>query len=210
MYNTNRLSLLACAILALAATPATLTHSQERISDQLALARICASEAGLPRRTDAGYAITADCAAIHEALRFGAERLRVTWLTQARAYSGRVFDPERTDSRAWISHLSPSAEQPTGWPVGTVQTRRGSQLVDIPAPTWSHYRGAWQALYAHAGAIVRGEVRHECSAPISDWGGDMDRARALRLRMIEVTCGQTRNTFYLRRSWAEEELAAQP
>jgi len=198
MRNTDLFKILACLIVALAALP---TRGQERISDQLALARICASEAGLPRRTDDGFAFSADCAAIHEALRYGAERRGYSWLTQARAYSGRVFDPARSDPRAWIAHLAPSAEQPVGWPVGTVQVRRSRQTTEIPAPVWAQYRPAWQALYAHAGEIVRGEVQHECSGPVSDWGGAMDRARAERLRMVEVACGQTRNTFYLRRSW---------
>lgn len=175
----------------------TNAQAQPRIDRQLALARICASEAGLPRRSDDGWEIAADCAAIHAVLEAGAERTGLSYLAYARSYSTRVFDAERDDSRAWIAHLSPTGAEPRGWPQGHVLTSRGRM---VAAPRWSHYRGAWLALYEHAGRILEGEVTHECDGAISDWGGSMDRERAQRLGMTRIECGDTRNDFYLRRS----------
>jgi len=174
----------------------TNVKAQERVNQQLALARICASEAGLPRRADDGWLIAADCAAIHAVLEAGAERTGLSYLAYARSYSTRVFDAQRSDARAWIAHLSPRGDMPRGWPQGTVITSGG----EVPAPQWSHYRAAWLALYEHAGEIISGEVSHGCDGPISDWGGSMDRERARRLGMTRVECGETRNDFYLRRS----------
>lgn len=182
-------------ILALALC-ATSARAQERITQQLALARICASEAGLPRRVDDGWLIPADCAAIHAVLEAGAERTGLSYISYARSYSTRVFDANRSDARAWIAHLSPRGDMPQGWPQGTVITSSG----EVRAPQWSHYRPAWLALYEHAGLVLAGEITHECEGEISDWGGAMDRERARRLGMVRVECGDTRNDFYLRRS----------
>lgn len=174
----------------------TTAKAQQRMTPQLALARICASEAGLPRRSDDGWIIPADCAAIHAVIEAGAERTGLSYVAYARSYSTRVFDANRSDARSWIAHLSPRGDLPQGWPQGTVMTSNG----EVPAPQWSHYRQAWLELYEHAGLVLTGELTHECDGAVSDWGGAMDRERARRLGMVRVECGDTRNDFYLRRS----------
>lgn len=178
--------------------------AQDRMTDQLALARICASEAGLPRQDEEGqWQFAADCAAIHSVITFGAARTGLSYLSFARAYSGRLFDGSRSDSRAWLSQLEPSGREPSKWP--RFSTRRRGELVQVlPHAPWSHYRAAWLALYEHAGRVLEGEVVHQCEGNVSDWGGEMDRGRAERLRLIEVNCGDTRNSFYLRPSWARD------
>lgn len=181
-----RLSLLA---LLAASCPATL-QSQPRVTPQLALARICASEAGLR--------VTDDCAAIHAVL----TRNGSAFLPRARAYSSRVFDLGRTDPRAWVAHLDPSGAQPAGWPTAAVpEPGDDGRVTYRRPPPWSRYRQAWLDLYAHAGRILRGEVEHSCGEPPQDWGGDMDTARYLaRLPDARrVDCGQTLNNFWVRR-----------
>ncbi len=184
-------------VLLLALTLALAMHStplegQPRVTPQLALARICASEAGLR--------VTDDCAAIYAVLsRNGASS---AFLSRARSYSSRVFDLGRNDPRAWIAHLDPSGAQPTGWPTATRPEMSDSGQVRYRRPPpWSRYRQAWLDLYAHAGRIIRGEVAHECAEPPQDWGGDMDTARYLaRLpNARRVDCGQTLNNFWIRR-----------
>lgn len=78
-----------------------IVHADAPISDQLALARICVSEAG--------FEPSDDCAAIGAAIANGARRRHLTFQTFARAYSNRVFDVTRADARAYLAHLQPSS-----------------------------------------------------------------------------------------------------
>lgn len=39
-----------------------------------------------------------------------------------------------------------------------------------------------------------------CMRPVHDWGGWMDRARAERIGLVAVDCGDTANDFYCRPS----------
>ncbi|MFW6086401.1 MAG: hypothetical protein ACODAG_04290 [Myxococcota bacterium] len=153
--------------------PAVRAEQPPRPPDQLALAKVCASEASIQTETD-------DCAAIAQVLR---RRARGSSLgAMARAYSSRVFDRSRGDGRRWIAHLGPTGVQPEGWPER------------LPwASTW---RARWMALYRHAGAILRGEVPSPCERPPDHWGGDMDDWRARKAGWFPVDCGQTLNHFW--------------
>lgn len=162
----------------------------ERIDDQLALARVCASEIGL-----SGSAL--ECAAIHDVLARRARRWDTTLAWAARTYSDRVFDRERRDRRAWIAHLRPDGRMPAGWPETTTVRRDGAERVVRHAP-WGAFRRRWLRLYGEAGRIVRGEIASPCQASVDHWGMrhgiDMERAR--RAGWSEVDCGPTRNAFW--------------
>lgn len=144
--------------------------SQPRLTDQLALARICASETGLTGAPE-------ECGAIYEVLQDRMRRQHWTFLSAARRYSSSVFDTARTDPRAWVTDLSPHGRQPRGWPVAFV--------------SWSSYgRPRWQSLYETAGRVIAGEVRHDCEMPPHFWGmrTGIDRERAVRFGWQEVAC----------------------
>jgi len=176
---------------------------RSRITDQLALARICASEAGLPeRREEGGWRFTDDCAAIHRVITFGAQQTGMRWQGFARAYSGRVFDQSLTTPRAWVAHLAPDGSAPRNWPTQRFVPQRDGTSRVLPHAPWSASREAWLALYAHAGDVIAGRATAPCEGNVSDWGGLMDRERAQRLGLIWVECGTTLNDFYLRPSWA--------
>lgn len=176
-----------------------------RVSEQLALARLCASEAGFPeRREEGGWRFYDDCPAIYAALQFGGEQMDMTWLGFARAYSRRVMGQTITGPRAWVAHLQADGSEPAGWPTIVTRPQRDGTVRVEPHAPWRAYREAWRALYDHAGEVLRGEVIAPCEGPVSDWGGSMDRARAERIGLIPVMCGTTQNDFYIRPSWAPD------
>ncbi len=144
-----------------------------RVTPQLALARVCASEAGLT--------VTADCAGIHRVIERGAARQELSYLSMIRAYSDRVFATDRSDARAWVAHLRPDGRQPHSWPANV---------------SWDNYRDAWRSLYAHAGELQRGERTAECEP--DHWGCRTcgDQLRAHRAGWVEVSCGETANAFW--------------
>jgi hypothetical protein len=186
----------------------SLVHAQaprDRISDQLALARLCASEVGFPERlSDGRWQFYDDCAAIYQAIQTGADNTDMRWQSFARAYSGRVFDQTLTHARSWVAHLRVDGREPHNWPTQRfIPQRDGTVRVERHAP-WNAFREAWLALYEHAGRIIAGEVIAPCESTISDWGGAMDRERAERIGLIPVVCGTTRNDFYIRPSWATD------
>ena len=177
-----------------------------RISDQLALARICASEAGLPeRRPEGGWRFFDDCPAIYAAIDFGARQTDMRWQSFARAYSRRVMNQTITGPRAWVAHLRPDGAEPSGWPTVVTRARRDGTASVEPHPPWRAYREAWRALYEHAGEVLAGRVTAPCEGPVSDWGSpELDHDRAVRLGLIPVVCGTTHNEFWLRPSWAPD------
>jgi hypothetical protein len=155
-------------------------HGAKRAT-QLALARICVSEAGFQVKTN-------DCAAIYRVLKGrknGGPLLRIM-----RRYSTNAFDRSRTDRRRWVAWLNSPGHKPKGWPQ---RTKR-----DTPHPPWSSFRPLWFDVYEHAGAILRGEVESPCDKPPDHWGGrfgiDLRRARAAGWE--EVDCGNTLNAFW--------------
>lgn len=147
-----------------------------RIDDQLALARVAASEAGLLATED-------EIAAIGAVLRARCDECSIT--TVARQYSTRVFDLTRRDSRAWVAFLRADGREPAHWP---------------RAASWSAYRERWLRIYEAAGRVVRGELEHRCTSPVHHWGapqaGSIDMRRALRAGWVRVDCGATRNAFW--------------
>ena len=165
----RRLIAIAAALAGLAGVPVA---AQERVSDQLALARVACSEAGLLATED-------EIAALGAVLRSRCDRCSIA--TVARQYSSRVFDRDRRDSRAWVAFLEPSGREPAHWP---------------SVARWSAYRDRWLWIYETAGRVVRGEIDHRCDAPVHHWGGDMDTHRAERAGWERVDCGDTRNTYW--------------
>lgn len=163
---------------------------EPRVDAQLALARVCASEIGLSGSPE-------ECAAIHDVLSRRAERWNSSLTWAARAYSNRVFDAERSDTRAWVAHLRPDGGRPDGWPTRVTLRRRGEARVVRHAP-WGAYRDRWLALYEAAGRIVRGEIESPCAGRVDHWGmrSGVDWERAQRAGWEEVDCGDTRNAFW--------------
>jgi len=140
----------------------------------LALAQLCASEAGL--RTDVG-----DCPAIYHVIRRRSERSGLSWIAMARRYSTRVYDAERTGSRRYLPHLRLDGRRPRHWPEGH---------------SWARYRPRWLALVDHSRAVVAGEVEDPCPGALH-WGGRMDDHRAVRAGWSRVECSApTLNRFW--------------
>lgn len=143
---------------------------------QLALARICVSEAGFQTRTN-------DCTLIYHALRTRSSTGDIT-MGIMRAYSGRTFDRSRTDSHRWIPHLDHNFREPHGW----------RETVTIP---WSTRRGGFIEVYNHAGNLIRSRPENTCGIRIDHWGAPGFR-RELHLsngwQLVE--CGETLNDFW--------------
>jgi hypothetical protein len=168
--------------------------SQERIPDQLVLARVCASEVGLQGAPE-------ECAAIHATLvgRAAGPYRGASFAYAAGRYSAGVFDIARRDGRAWVAHLRPDGHEPEGWP--TVITRQGTERRHAP---WHAFRGRWMALYEAAGRVLAGEVTSACGGRVPDhWGmrTGVDWERATRAEWIELECTRadgspTRNAFW--------------
>lgn len=180
--------------------------AQVRMTPQLALARICASEEGLER-------LTTGCAAIHQVLLRGAQRNHMSYVAFAMAYSPGVFDGSR--GRAWLADLDPSGTQPLRWP-RVVTRQRGGHVEVRQVPPWRHYRQLWLDLYAHAGLILRGEIVDFCESPPDNWGSPNlrpDRENAERAiaagRWEVVRCGDTRNAFF-RNVLPTDEIVTDP
>jgi hypothetical protein len=143
---------------------------------QLALARICVSEAGFQTSTD-------DCTFIYHALRNRSRNGEIT-LEIMRAYARGTFNTERTDSRRWIPHLRADFQEPYGW----------RETVDLP---WSARRNGFISVYNHVGRLLRSPRRAPCDRRIDHWGARGFR-RELHLsngwHLLE--CGNTLNDFW--------------
>lgn len=166
--------------------------AQERVSPQLALARICASEIGLTGSAE-------ECAAIAAVLQRRSELRGWTFITAAQLYSSRVFDRERQDGRAWIAFLDPRGRTPERWPTEVVV--RGERQPHAP---WGAFRERWLALYVNAGRVLAGEIPSACGDATSDhWGmrTGLDLERATRAGWTLLDCrlpdgSLTRNAFW--------------
>lgn len=169
----------------IAPTPAPAQERPETLTDQLALARICASEVGLTGTAE-------ECAAIYAVLQDRMRQQGWTFLGAARRYSSSVFDRERTDPRAWIVDLSPTGRQPRGWPT-TVTVRRRGAITTVRMGPWSRYREGWASVYESAGRVISGEVVPDCELQVHHWGCRAssqcrDSERAVRAGWQEVAC----------------------
>lgn len=144
---------------------------------QLALARVCVSEAGFQTHSN-------DCTLIYHVLR-GRSRTGELTMGIMRAYAGNIFDEGRRDSRRWILHLNHAFEEPREW----------SETVTIP---WSARRAGFIEVYQHAGMLVRTRPRETpCGARVSHWGArgfrrELHLSQGWRL----VRCGNTHNDFW--------------
>lgn len=196
--------LILAAIISLStcASPAS-AQTRQRISPELALARICVSEAGWECfESGDGYAI-------HEVLLRGSERHDISYVSYARAYSGRaVGSKPYIGQRVWIPFLVESGDEPHNWRVPLLRRQGGVTRVINPPP-WSQYRARWLAVLEYARRVVRMSLSDisewgHCAEEVHDWGGSMDRDRARRLGLIEVSCGGTQNFFYRRPSIARD------
>lgn len=189
-------------LLVLPPSAAQVAPMRSRLSPALALARICVSEAGWDCFT------TGDGYAIHEVLLRGAERHAMTYSTFARTYSPRAVGDHPGRLRPWIGGLREDGDEPYSWPRITTRPRRDGMVGVEPHPPWSSYRERWLGVLAQAREVALwtlGDVEEWglCEGPVHDWGGAMDRARAERIGLIEVECGDTSNDFYARPSQLE-------
>lgn len=156
---------------------------------QLALARICVSEAGFQTQSN-------DCTLIYHVLR-GRSRTGELTMGIMRAYAGMAFNENRTDSRRWILHLNHAFEEPREW----------SETVTIP---WSARRAGFIDVYHHAGMLVRTRpTSTPCGVRVSHWGArGFRREQHLRQGWRLVRCGNTHNDFWYvpsRRDYEESE-----
>lgn len=187
-------------LLGAAALLPTSARGQTRPSNTaLLLARICVSEAGWDCfDTKDGYAI-------HEVLLRGAARHGISYGAFARAYSkaaGRGGDNVRERIR-WIREMNERGEQPPSWPTQRY-VRSGDTVRVHPGLPWAQYRGSWLAVLERAKEVVQRyaldniRVWGVCTAPVDDWGGQMDHERAVRRGLVEIECAGTSNNFYAR------------
>lgn len=165
----------------------SVADAQGRASDTLLLARICVHESG--------WESPLDCAAIHQVLVAGSEREGMSYRSYAFAYSGRALRGETL--RSWVAHLREDGREPLNWP-RSVTVRRGEELRVEPHAPWGAFRDRWLTTLETARMVMSGELRSSCVTPPHDWGGRVDRARARRLGLIRIECGETHNDFYLR------------
>ena len=196
----KNLSTFAAAFLIFCALGSSVAVGQsDRVPSYLALARICVSEAGWDCFE------SGDGLAIHEVLLRGAERHDMTYVTFARSYSPRAVGDRPSSLRPWIGGMREDGAAPSAWPRIVTRPGRDGMVRVEPHPPWSHYRERWLAVLSRAREVVALTLDgvgdwSPCSGSVHDWGGAMDRARAERIGLIPVECGETANDFYARPS----------
>lgn len=143
---------------------------------QLALTRICISEAGFQTRTN-------DCLMIYHALRTRSNTGEIT-MGIMRAYAPMSFDLNRTDSRSWIAHLRADGREPHGWR-------------DNTALPWSTRRAGFMEVYRYTGMLLRTRPENPCDIRIDHWGARYFRRNLLLRRgWTPIVCGETLNQFW--------------
>jgi hypothetical protein len=143
---------------------------------QLALTRICISEAGFQVQTN-------DCMMIYHTLRTRSRSGEIT-MGIMRAYAPQSFNVDRTDSRRWIAHLRGDGREPHGWRENTT----------IP---WSSRRESYMEVYRYVGELLRTRPENPCGIRIDHWGAPyFRRSRHIRAGWIPIVCGETRNQFW--------------
>ena len=150
--------------------------AQNYANRQLALARICNSEAGFR----APY--TNDCALIHEVLIHLPPSQEYLNTSRMRRYSGLTFDRTRTDTRRYIPWLTLSGREPRHWRAGN----------SVP---WSTRRQAWILTLDLSGDILHGILKPPtCSYPVHHWGARW--LNRTNLGWIRAECPNTLNQFW--------------
>jgi hypothetical protein len=86
---------------------------------------------------------------------------------------------QATPRQRWLRALSPTLEEPDGWP--------------SEKASWVRHRPVWAAVLDRAEAWSQGKLPDPCRGTSWHWGGEMDSPKG---RMYRVDCGATRNTFY--------------
>lgn len=195
----NTISVLAPLALLLSLASGVAFGQDSSIPAHLVLARICVSEAGWDCFE------SGDGLAIHEVLLRGAARRDTTYVDFARTYSPRATGAVPSRLRPWVGGLREDGEAPSSWPRVVTRTRHDGSVAVDPHPPWSRYRGLWLAVLARARSVTALTLEgvgdwSPCARSVHDWGGAMDRARAERIGLIPVDCGETSNDFYARPS----------
>lgn len=143
---------------------------------QLALARICVSEAGFQVRTR-------DCELIYHVLRTRSRTGELN-LGTMQAYCTKSFNRHRTDSHRWVPHLTHTFSEPRGW----------RETTTLP---WSRRRAGFQEVYEFAGRIILERPSNPCGVQVDHWGArGFRQRRLLRSGWRIVNCGETLNTFW--------------
>lgn len=86
---------------------------------------------------------------------------------------------QHSSRQIWIRALSPELSEPIGWPAN--------------AASWRRHRRYWSDTLDRAALWSRGRLADPCRGRATHFGGDMDEPRD---GMVEVDCGETKNTFY--------------
>jgi len=208
-----RCALLLALLVFLALFLAPRTHAIIRMTPAIALWRITAHEASLPRWDENvegwvsrdGRPFGDDAMLIHEVLLRGAARTGMDYVSFARAYANRMFRPlsdiERTrlalglpldDGNRWAGFLDPSLERaPSAWPSGS---------------SWTVRQAGARFVLELATEVVENDLEalndfSPCEEPVDDWGSPvLDHDRAQRLGLVHVDCGDSVNWGYARPS----------
>lgn len=158
----------ALAALSFAGSAQALPPSSPTLASLL-LARTCVKEAG--------WKITDDCAAIHAVVQNRANMKRgLHYEDVLRRYS------KPNPAKPWIEELNVTGKKPANWPAGI---------------KWSgvHER-RWLAMLEHTRKIVDGKIIASCDP--AHWGDrNEDHKRAVNAGWKEITCGDTRNEFWV-------------
>jgi hypothetical protein len=143
---------------------------------QLALTRICISEAGFQIRTN-------DCLMIYHALRTRSNTGEIT-MGIMRAYAPQSFNLNRDDSRSWIAHLRADGREPRGWRENT----------SLP---WSTRRTGFMEVFRYVGELLRTRPENPCGIQIDHWGARyFRRGTLIRRGWTPIVCGETLNQFW--------------
>jgi hypothetical protein len=151
--------------------------------------------------SEAGWKAELDHAGISHILYRRWKNMRKRWPDMTfehviRAYCAGFYVKERslTPRQRWIQQLIPSPRQPKDWPA-----KKASWKVHMPL---------WKAAWDRAGRFGAGKLRDPCRGRAWHWGGEIDLPLAKQKRLVEVDCGNTRNTFYtLPKPGDQEEYA---
>lgn len=160
------------------------------LTPEIALARLCISEANWDCFT------TGDGYAIHEVILRGAAHQDVRYQTYARAYARRLFGarPHDVPRLRWVGQLTPACTEPEAWPTTVTHRNRDGSIEIRPHAPWRSFRARCLAVFERAREVVVEMTLDDvdewaiCERPVHDWGGWMDRERAVANGLVEVDC----------------------
>lgn len=149
-------------------------------SDALLLSRIAVSESG--------WNSPDDHAAIYAVIEVRRHRFsraydrQYTFADMARLYSPRATGVTPVAGRfAWVATLSEDGDEPAGW--------------NLEAP-WERYRARWLRVLERSRMLIDGREEHRCRGTPIAWGAPSIHDRAIRLGLVQISCGVTRNRYY--------------